>query len=142
MSQYDAQDVARYVIERCHKMARPISNLKLQKILYFLQAAFLVEGRGPLFSNTMEAWDYGPVVPDVYHAYKMYGDTNIPVTETGHYPFTKRDEELMDEYIDRAAGYSAIKLVEISHSQAPWQDAYGQVDETISPESIEKFFAQ
>ena len=75
---YKALDIARYIIERCNQNSKTISNLKLQKILYFVQAEFLVAKNQPCFREKIEAWDFGPVVPDVYFAYRMYGSTNIP----------------------------------------------------------------
>ena len=89
---YSALVVARYIIKRCNELNRPISNLKLQKLLYFVQAEFLVgEGSacfpeeieawdfGPVVpEEEIEAWDFGPVVPEVYHRYKAYGSASIP----------------------------------------------------------------
>lgn len=75
---YKALDIARYIIERCREKNRTVSNLKLQKILYFVQAEFLVTKNQPCFAETIEAWDFGPVVPEVYYEYRMYGSANIP----------------------------------------------------------------
>lgn len=47
-----------------------ISNLKLQKLLYYAQGTFLAITNSPLFGDAIEAWMHGPVVPSVYHAYK------------------------------------------------------------------------
>ena len=66
---YNAIDVAKYMIDKCTREDRPISNLQLQTILYFLQGESYKECREPLFSNRIEAWPYGPVVPDVYYRY-------------------------------------------------------------------------
>ena len=60
---YRASDIARYIIERCKETNRTISNLKLQKILYFVQAEFLVSTNHACFSDPIEAWDFGPVGP-------------------------------------------------------------------------------
>lgn len=140
MLPYDAMDVARFVIERCSLLNRPISNLKLQKILYFLQVAFIINLQTPLFFNEIQAWDYGPVVPDVYQKYKVFGRTNIPVTEAGNYPFDVEERRLLEKFIDEISSHSTSELVDISHHQAPWIDAYRNSDETITPKSIKTFF--
>ena len=75
---YSALVVARYIIKRCNELNRPISNLKLQKLLYFVQAEFLVGEGSACFPEEIEAWDFGPVVPEVYHRYKAYGSASIP----------------------------------------------------------------
>lgn len=75
---YNALDVARYIIDYEATQGRTVSNLRLQKLLYFVQCVFLgILGRA-CFSDEIEAWDYGPVVPKVYRAYKEYGSTVIP----------------------------------------------------------------
>ena len=66
---YDALDVAKYIITRCYEQGNPISNLKLQKILYFLWADFYRETRRYLFFDDICAWQLGPVVPKVYYEY-------------------------------------------------------------------------
>lgn len=75
---YSAYDVAHYIIQKFNEMNKAISNLKLQKVLYFIQAEFLVDINKPCFFEEIEAWDFGPVVPTVYRKYKIYGSANIP----------------------------------------------------------------
>lgn len=140
MRPYDALEIAEYIIERCNQNHLPITNLKLQKILYFVQAQFMVQFGTPCFYNIMQAWDYGPVVPDVYHKYKVYGNTNIPSCGNKSYDFEIDEQQTLNDIIDRASEYSASRLVEITHNQSPWIDAYNKVDETITPKSIRKFF--
>ena len=50
-----------------------ISNLKLQKLLYYCQGTYLAIKGTPLFEHPIEAWEHGPVVPEVYHQYKEHG---------------------------------------------------------------------
>lgn len=73
---YNAIEVAKYIITLCTEEECPISNLQLQKILYFLQFRFLTNGE-QLFFNDICAWQFGPVVPDVYKVYSGYGGSNI-----------------------------------------------------------------
>ena len=63
---YSVLDVAKYVIFYSNEKKYDISNLKLQKILYFIQAEFLVSENEPCFYEEIEAWNFGPVVPEVY----------------------------------------------------------------------------
>ena len=57
---YDVQDVAEYVITYSEVKDYGISNLKLQKSLYLIQAYFLIQTEKPCFSEEIEAWDFGP----------------------------------------------------------------------------------
>lgn len=142
---YRALSVARYIIERCHSQNRSISNLKLQKILYFVQAEFLVSTNQPCFAEEIEAWDFGPVVPEVYQQYKIFGSSNIPVFGRLVNPVVIRndDQELINEIVDECAKYSASALVDITHHQSPWLDAYVPgYNNVISQSSIKEYFAE
>ena len=141
---YSAEIIAKYIIMRCNKLNKTISNLKLQKILYFVQAEFLVARNVPCFSNTIEAWDFGPVVPDVYHRYKVYGSANIPFNnQDEEFPFSDEEKALIDGIVDECAKYPASVLVEITHRQAPWRDAYlPYCNAIISTSSIKPSFEE
>lgn len=142
---YRALDIARYIIERCRENNKTISNLKLQKILYFVQAEFLVSKNQPCFAEKIEAWDFGPVVPDVYYEYRMYGSANIPCIGKPKVSniISTRDKELLDGIIDECSRYSASALVEITHNQTPWLDAYEPgYNNEITKESIRDYFRE
>lgn len=139
---YSVFDIAEYVIKRCNEQGKSISNLKLQKILYFIQAEFLVRTGEPIFEEPIEAWDFGPVVSCVYRKYRVFGGANIPYYDDGRgFPFESSAKSVLDEIIDSCADLSASKLVEMTHKQAPWKDAYVPlVSNIISTDSIKKYF--
>src|SRR5687767_14250246 len=55
----------------------PITHLKLQKLLYFAHGWYLALTGEPLFEDKVEAWQFGPVIPPVYHQFKKYGNQPI-----------------------------------------------------------------
>lgn len=71
-----ALDVAKYVITYCNQRYNGINNLQLQKVLYFLQEEYLLEGKA-LFYDKIEAWVFGPVVPNVYYQFCGFGANEI-----------------------------------------------------------------
>lgn len=73
---YKAMDIAKYIIDKCTADKHPISNLQLQKILYYVQKSFL-EHDIVAFDDDFEAWQFGPVVPEVYYRYCGFGSTGI-----------------------------------------------------------------
>ena len=81
---YDVLEVCRHVINYSNEKEYGISNLKLQKVLYFIQAYFLIDKtkNAPCFDDKIEAWNFGPVVPAAYHEYKQYGSGDIPTIES------------------------------------------------------------
>ena len=143
---YNAVDIARYVIERCSRQNKTISNLKLQKILYFIQAEFLIAKHQPCFAEKIQAWDFGPVVPEVYYTYRMYGGANIPcIGKSGvSRLISARDREILNGIIDEGMQYSASALVDITHSQSPWIEAYNRpgYNNEITTDSIKRYFGE
>lgn len=140
---YSAIDIAKYIIWYCKRKGYFISNLKLQKILYFVQAAFLVSEGKPCFEEAIEAWDFGPVVPSVYHEFKIFGSADIPsaVCVGAERAVLRSDRPVIDEMIDDCGTYSASALVEITHNQAPWKNAYQKGrNNIISNAAIRSYF--
>lgn len=142
---YSALKVARYIIWWCNSNGYSISNLKLQKILYFVQAQFLVARGVPCFGEDIQAWEYGPVIPEVYREYKVYGGGNIPafVGSESNVSIRPGDRPLIDEIVGECVNYSASSLVELTHNQQPWKDAYlPGWNKTISNDSIRRYFSE
>ena len=140
---YNAVDVAKYIIWYCKEKGYSVSNLKLQKILYFVQADFLVTVGSACFDDEIEAWDFGPVVPAVYHEFKIFGSSDIPrlVCRNAEERILKKDKALINEMIDQCAKYSAAVLVEITHNQAPWSESYEKhCNNVIEKETIKRYF--
>ncbi len=140
---YSAIDIADFIVRKCDDLGFGISNLKLQKILYFVQAEFLVSLKKACFEEEIEAWDFGPVVPEVYRKYRVYGGANIPVCfkHNTNELIEKEDGELIEEIIQECNKYSAVDLVGITHSQKPWKDAYKKGENRIiTKESIKSYF--
>lgn len=155
---YDVLEVSRHIINYSNEKDYGISNLKLQKVLYFIQAYFLVEKDSPCFKERIEAWDFGPVVPEAYHEFKKFGGLDIPTVESyliinrrniwdservdfHDNVIAKKDKKMIDEMVDEAAAYSATDLVEITHNQSPWRDVYvPDQNNEITLEALKEYF--
>lgn len=140
---YAVQDIAEYVIWYSEKQDFGISNLKLQKILYFIQAYFLICSDRTCFYEKIEAWDFGPVVPEVYKRYKQYGSMDIHGIPEEEPYLCQNDKERINEVVDNFADYSATDLVEITQKQVPWIEAYeSKRNNEISTDSIKQYFTK
>lgn len=159
---YDVMDMARYAINYCNEKEYDITNLRLQKLLYFIQANFLINKglENPCFDADLEAWSFGPVVPEVYHEFKAYGNSQIPTIKEyleidkknfmnsrfKKYkdPFeNNQDKLLVTEMIDECSHYTSARLVEITHNQRPWKSVYMRnMNNTITKESIYNYFME
>lgn len=156
---YNALDVARYIVNYSWEEKKPISNLKLQKLLYFVQAKFLINLDGEAcFSDEIEAWAFGPVVPNVYHEFKKYGASIIPRIDyyidfsNGIWNAKKieyrddiikeTDRKIINKIVDELSDYSASMLVEITHKQKPWCGNYSKgKNNRIPKEDIKEYFS-
>ena len=140
--------LAQYLIMLAENAKRPLTNKKLQKLLYYAQAWSLVLRNKPLFDEPIEAWIHGPVVPSVYRRYKEFGfgfikekniSSNLPCDEI---------KELLDEVWQIYGKYDADYLEALSHSESPWIQARSTLDaETnssaiISHESMIAFYSR
>lgn len=117
-----------------------LTNLKLQKLLYYQQGYHLAFFGTPLFEESVESWMYGPVVPCVYDEYSKYGSASLPVT-TDAITLTEDEECLFNEVFDAYREFSAIGLMNKTHAERPWIDAVphdrGAV---ISQDSMKAYF--
>ena len=84
-SSCDPRSVANLLLDIADEQRLPITNLTLQKLLYFAHALFLIKTRQPLVSGYFEAWRYGPVHPLVYRAFRSAADKPI-ATRAGRVP--------------------------------------------------------
>lgn len=120
---YSALEVARYIISRCSSLNRPITNLKLQKMLYFVWVDFYRETRRMLFGDNICAWQLGPVVPEVYYEYCSYAGTPIFLLYTT--TIAPRDREILDVIISDYLPVPANVLVDRTHATgSAWDIIY------------------
>ncbi|MBC6418725.1 MAG: SocA family protein [Prochloron sp. SP5CPC1] len=137
---YNALDIARYFIT----LASPeeedlITNLKLQKLLYYAQGFYLALYDKPLFGEQIEAWQYGPVVPEVYHIYKQYKSN--PLSQPDDFDIDKYDtdtQELLDEVYEVYGQYTAPMLMRFTHQEPPWKTT--PLTEEISHSLMKGYF--
>lgn len=141
-------DVANFFIDlTCSKEEGYITNLKVNKLLYFAQAWSYVRNNRPLFDENIEAWQYGPVVPSVYSTFKHYGRNNIAeVSEKLALDSFSEDELQLLIDIQREYGkYTASTLVDLTHEKgSPWEQIYNgdHNHKVISPNSMKAYFSK
>jgi len=121
-----ALDVARQLVFLAAAETEPdfLTPLRLQKLLYYCQGWHLAETGRPLFSERIEAWATGPVVPDAFVAFKRFAWLPIPNEEV------EPPERLTDAEVEFIIGvwadyrgYSSTRLYEMVQADAPWLDA-------------------
>lgn len=133
---YDARAVANYVLDNFDANKFDISNLKLNKILYFGHGHFLAKFKISLIKNHFEPWDYGPVVAVVYDEFKSFGSSII--SGRAHYQDAVTGQRIIASHskiaghhasylnliVSRYAPVLAGALVKITHKPgSPWSQA-------------------
>ncbi len=133
---YRAIDIARYIINKCTSDDHPISNLQLQKILYYVQKAFLDEDMA-LFEDDFEAWQFGPVVPAVYYQYCGFGAT--PIRMEYNITLDDADRMIIDPIVEKKRILYPWDMVNDTHMEGKaWNEIYqnGQGDHHIIPQDL------
>ena len=143
----------------------PITQMKLQKLVFLANGWNWAVNNDQLVSDFAEAWQYGPVFPDLYDHSKLFGSRPIPrlITpddddamvffgavggkESTPYKATlsAREREVVDQVWDRYRHLSAYRLSDLTHSPgSPWFEAYHQFGErsSISQVSISQHYSE
>lgn len=138
-TQLDPIAVANFVVTTLSKSVQtsPLTNLKLQKILFYLQAASLIENDQPLMKGLFVKWQYGPVLEEAHYAFNDRGATPIlePAStislddfkfKTPHIKKNFVYRQQLTEQILALAQYSAIELVHLTQQQSIWAQSNGR----------------
>lgn len=142
-----ALDVASYFIELANKTPEnDLTNLKLQKLLYYVQGKYIAQNDAPIFEDKVEAWKYGPVVADVYHTFKVCGQ--FPVTTFDvNYDSAELDADsksfVEKIWEDIGEKYSGFFLVQTTHKNGtPWAKHFNEDGRNIEiPQSdLKEYF--
>lgn len=142
---YDVKDIANWFLiynlfMETDQGADGISNLKLQKLLYYAQSAFLALKNELLFSNEIVAWQHGPVIEEIYHKYKDFGSGDIEVNIENGPQIDKETEKILMNVYDTFGEYSAWGLRNLTHSEKPWLET--PLNKVISTETMKESFKE
>lgn len=137
-----AIDVARFFLSFHEE--KDVSNMKLNKLVYYAQAWSLARNGKALFDEDVQAWQRGPVIPEVYHEFKRFGSR--PISENREMDYSEISEEDFELLMDVARSYlhySPSQLVELTHRPgSPWSEVYraGVSNIVIPKESMKNYY--
>ncbi|MFQ9149743.1 MAG: Panacea domain-containing protein [Eubacteriales bacterium] len=111
---YSAVELSKYIVTKCANDKCPITNLQLQKILYYIQKDYL--SRNELaFDDLFEAWQFGPVIRQVY--YYFCGNGAMPIISKYDTVIDKSDRCHVDPIVEEKRKLDPWDLVEDTHKQ-------------------------
>ena len=124
---YDSRQIANWFIRHSEGDGRPLSIMQVLKLVYMAHGWCLGALDRPLVIDRIEAWDYGPVIPAVYYAFRpqgVYGLSPLPMHEA---PLEGNIKKLLEEVYDLYKGKSASRLSTLTHVRGgPWDKTYGR----------------
>ena len=126
-------DIADYIIMRAKSEDKNVSliNLKLQKLLYYVQAWSYGINKKPLFEGEFEAWVHGPVNRDIYNRFNptkfLYSEINIEDCNDKDVVLSSDESEFVDFILENYMKYSGAELERLSHNETPWIKTRGDL---------------
>lgn len=141
--QYSAEDIAEWFLNKNRiqmnfEDSEYITNLKLQKLLYYAQGYFLAKKDIPLFNEEFLAWEHGPVIRKIYDKYKDNGANGIEYKKDFKVNIDKETEEILENVYEDYGQYTAWKLRNMTHEEIPWKTT--ERNDIISKDKIKNFF--
>jgi len=144
--------VAKYFVWKSTQDPKPtgLDKLKLQKLLYYAQAWNLVINKDRLFTDKIEAWVRGPVVPEVWRYFKDVEFDSLPTEDMtkASQSFSSDEKKILDEVWRIYGKYDGPYLETLTHSELPWQEArkdtpeFAASNHEISLRTMEDYFTR
>ena len=144
-------DVCDYVIVKLAEAGDTPSVLKIQKLLYYIQAWHLAVNEKPLFKGRFQAWIHGPVSREIYNRFVdtkfMYSSVGVSDLLGGEDKLDKDDKLSVDDVLDVYAEFTGSQLEEMTHKEDPWINARGSLSPSercevdIDEGEMQKFYA-
>lgn len=118
--------IAEYFIIRAYQEGREnqMTNMKVQKLLYYSQCLYLALFNEPLFAEEIQAWRYGPVCPPAYRFYSEFEAQQLPIpSQENLSEITSEIKEVLEEVWQYFGQYHAYYLSDLTHLEFPWKKA-------------------
>ena len=121
---YNAVDIGRTTVQLSLDNKIWLTNLKLQKLLYFAWIKYFEKTGKTLFDDEFEAWKYGPVVPSVYYDFWQYAGSTIVFAKTPSSIVDSETKEFLLSMLREYKDCDAYELITASHETRAWKNNY------------------
>lgn len=141
---YNCFDIADYFLGKAGEDEQGVDPMKLLKLTYIAHGYNLGFFDKPLFSNQVQAWKYGTVIPDLYHVIKRFGEgyVNKEVVNLYKEKDIKDDQKKLLDFVWNAyKPYSGLDLSDLTHQKGtPWDLTPKTQNSVINEEIIKKYY--
>lgn len=135
----DAKDVADFFLSPImEEEGERITNLKLQKLLYYAQGYSLALLDRALFNDKIENWEHGPVVPSIYQMYRQHGANPLPLSVIELDRYKEEELYILSRVRTEKGKYTAWALRDQTHQETPWLTT--RRGDEITPNIMKKYF--
>lgn len=124
---YDARSVANELLKMAKARGLALTNMQLQKLTYIAHGYSLGILHRPLVKQPVEAWRWGPVIKDLYHALQRYGAGIVtePIAIINMDSITETDRRLLATVLDAYSRFTGPQLSTMTHKKGtPWEEVY------------------
>lgn len=137
---YSSSIIANFFIQKDYKLKD--NPMKLLKLVYISHGFYLAFTEKPLITEEIQAWQYGPVIPELYFRIKT---DNLNVHEFHHdYERFLKDTEtnnLLEAIYDKYGKYTAMELSNMTHQKdSPWDITIHQFKSKIDNQIIKEHY--
>ena len=141
---YNCFDIADYLLKKAKDEGQGIDPMKLLKLTYISHGYNLGFFDKPLFSNQVQAWKYGSVIPDLYQVIKRFGNGYVDKDTVDLYKEKNIEgdqKKLLDFVWEAYKPLSGLQLSELTHQKdTPWEKTYKSYNDTIPNEIIKEHY--
>jgi len=118
--EYDARAIANYLLDLGDRENISLTNLHLQKVIFFSHGNYLKKFGQSLVANRFEAWEHGPVIPELYHALKQFQDSRIIGRAKIFDLISQQSVEVKDDFPEAVSQFLAESLSFFGRMN-PWE---------------------
>jgi len=156
---HDGRAIANLVLDHADRAGWPVTNLKLQKLVYFCHVWSLIDLGRPLVRHSFEAWEHGPVLQYLYQEFKAYGagpitgrasqlDPRTGSRVTANCQLDDRTRELLERVLNFYGRVATALLVDLTHVEGgPWHKVWHHTSSVqpgmkIDDQEIRRFYSR
>lgn len=142
---YPVETIANVFIDIAADNGMYLTNLKLQKLIYFAHGWYLAFTDNPLITDDVQSWKYGPVIQKLYELLKHYGAKPVTKKLSCNIVIDRGSEDwnfILSVY-KKYVIFSPAQLIAMTHEPgSPWdQFGAGEIDyQVISMDAIKEYF--
>ena len=138
---YDSRHIANYLLDKADSINLPLTQISLQKTVFYSHGWYLVLREKPLINDEIEAWTYGPVIRSLRENFRIFGRARIvdkrayfydPITDETRfeaYDIAVGDREFLDRMLSFYGKMDPSILIKMTHREgSPWDKVMSAAD--------------